>query len=430
MEDIEKEETIEKMEEMEDVYRAENKNFIKGLITGVLITAFIACCMVCLSIIKNSSTGVQDPTISRTLDTVSGDSIITARTLSKIQTLEGLIDSYYIDSVSKNDIEEGIYDGIMASLGDPYSCYYSPEELEATVQRTEGFFYGIGAVLILNKDYGYPQVVSLIDDSPAANSELRMDDIITEVDGVDLAGMELEDSVALIKGQENTEVVLHIVRLATSDEFDVHLIRAKVESQSVNYEMLDDGIGYIQIESFEEATVEQFTEALATIKGSRAKGLIIDLRGNPGGSLPAVVDIARELLPEGLVVTTEDKYGNVVPYQCDGAHELDIPLVVLVNGGSASASEILAGAIKDYGVGTIMGTTTYGKGIVQRIIQLNDGSAVKITVSHYYTPLHNDINKVGIEPDVEIEFDVDAYLNDTSCDNQLDAAIQYIKDEM
>lgn len=408
----------------------EKKEFFKGLLSGFVISAFIGCCVACLLIIRNSPTRANDAAISQAVGNVSDDSVISTRTISKVEALESIIDSYYIDSVSKNMIEEGMYDGIMASLGDPYSCYYSPEELQATVEKTEGYFYGIGAVLMLNQEYGYPQVVSLIDGSPAANSELRIDDIITEVDGIDVGGMELDESVALIKGEENTEVVLSIARLATSEEFEVRLIRAKVESQSVNYEMLDGAIGYIQISSFDEATVEQFTEALATVKGSRAKGLIIDLRGNPGGSLPAVVDIAREILPAGPIVTTEDKYGNVVPYDCDGSHELDIPLVVLINGGSASASEILAGAIKDYGIGTLMGTTTYGKGIVQRIIQLTDGSAVKLTVSHYYTPLHNDIHKVGIEPDVEVTFDVDAYLEDTSNDNQLDEAIEYLMKEI
>ncbi len=159
------------------------------------------------------------------------------------------------------------------------------------------------------------------------------------------------------------------------------------------------------------------------------EGLILDLRGNPGGNLSAVVEIARMLLPKGLVVYTEDKYGERKEYDCDGSRCIDVPLVVLINGGSASASEILAGAIKDYGIGTLLGTTTYGKGIVQRLIALDDGSAIKLTVSHYYTPLGNDIHKVGVVPDIELEFDAEAYKQDAT-DNQLERAIEMLQQEI
>ena len=159
------------------------------------------------------------------------------------------------------------------------------------------------------------------------------------------------------------------------------------------------------------------------------KGLILDLRGNPGGSLSAVVEIGKMLLPEGLIVYTEDKYGERNEYSCDGSKCIDIPMVVLVDGGSASASEILAGAIKDYNLGTLLGTTTYGKGIVQRLIALDDGSGIKLTVSHYYTPLGNDIHQVGITPDIELEFDADAYLEDKT-DNQLDRAVQVLEEQL
>lgn len=190
--------------------------------------------------------------------------------------------------------------------------------------------------------------------------------------------------------------------------------------------MYDNGIGYIQITEFDDVTTDQFTEALAVIKGSKAKGLILDLRGNPGGSLPVVVDISRMILPKGLIVYTEDKYGERDEYTCDGEHELDIPLVVLVNGNSASASEILAGAIKDYGKGTLIGTTTFGKGIVQRVMPLSDGTALKLTISAYYTPNGNNIHGVGIEPDIVCEFDSDAYYEE-EVDNQLQRAIQEIQ---
>ncbi|MDE5596978.1 MAG: S41 family peptidase, partial [Lachnospiraceae bacterium] len=199
------------------------------------------------------------------------------------------------------------------------------------------------------------------------------------------------------------------------------VVRKKIESPTVSYELFDNGVGYIRITEFDDVTVDQFAEALAVVKGSGAAGLILDLRSNPGGSLSAVVDIARQILPEGLIVYTEDRAGERVEYNCSGANEWKLPLVVLVNGNSASASEILAGAIKDYGIGTLIGTTTFGKGIVQRILPLTDGTAIKLTVSAYYTPNGNNIHNIGIEPDIECEYDRDAYY-DEGIDNQLEQA--------
>ena len=200
-----------------------------------------------------------------------------------------------------------------------------------------------------------------------------------------------------------------------------------MESPTVNSEMFDNGIAYIQITEFDTVTVDQFADALAVARGSGMKGLILDLRSNPGGNLSAVVDIARMLLPEGLIVYTEDRDGNRVEYTCDGKHELEVPMVVLVNGNSASASEILAGAIKDYGTGTLLGTTTFGKGIVQRPVELSDGSAVKLTVSSYFTPNGVNIHGIGIEPDEVCEFDGERYYSDEKYDNQKERAKELLE---
>ena len=193
--------------------------------------------------------------------------------------------------------------------------------------------------------------------------------------------------------------------------------------------MMEDGIGYIQITEFDEVTEDQFAEALAECKGKGMKALILDLRSNPGGNLSTVCEIARMVLPKGLIVYTEDKYGKRDEYSSDGFRKLQVPAVVLVNGYSASASEILAGAMKDHGIATIMGTTTFGKGIVQRVISLSDGSAVKLTVSKYYTPNGNNIHEKGIEPDVVVELDTDAYYNEGT-DNQLQEAVKYLKENI
>lgn len=240
-------------------------------------------------------------------------------------------------------------------------------------------------------------------------------------------GMELSEIVSLVKGEEGTKVHLTIYREGESDYLEMDVERRKIEAPTVKYEMLENNIGYIQITEFDDVTTDQFTEALAVIKGSDAEGLVLDLRGNPGGSLDVVVDIARQILPKGLIVYTEDKYGKRDEYTCDGKHELDMPLVVLVNGNSASASEILAGAIQDYNKGTLVGTTTFGKGIVQRVLPLTDGTALKLTISSYYTPKGNNIHGVGIEPDVVCELDGDAYY-DKNVDNQLEKAVEILSE--
>ena len=205
--------------------------------------------------------------------------------------------------------------------------------------------------------------------------------------------------------------------------------RRKIDTPTIEVSEKEDGIWYIQIKEFDSVTTEQFREAYQQAKDGNMKGLIIDLRGNPGGNLDVVVDICREILPKGLIVYTEDKYGQRNEYSCNGDNEINVPLAVLIDGGSASASEIMAGAIKDYGIGTLIGTKTYGKGIVQSILPLTDGSAVKITTSKYYTPNGNNIHKIGIEPDEEVKFDSDKYLEDET-DNQLDYALDYLKDKL
>ncbi|MDE6212801.1 MAG: S41 family peptidase, partial [Lachnospiraceae bacterium] len=297
------------------------------------------------------------------------------------------------------------------------------EEWDELMRETEGIYYGIGAYLMLDETTGAAKISGVIDNTPAQEAGLRADDLIYMVDGEMTMGLELSEIVARVKGEEGTTVHLTIYREGESDYLEIDVERRKIESPTVNYEMLENDIGYIQITEFDDVTTDQFTEALATIKGSGAKGLILDLRGNPGGSLNVVVDIAREILPKGLIVYTEDKYGERDEYNCDGRKELEIPLVVLVNGNSASASEILAGAIKDYGKGTLVGTATFGKGIVQRVLPLTDGTALKLTISAYYTPNGNNIHGVGIEPDIVCEFDSDAYYDD-DVDNQLERAVE------
>ena len=400
-------------------------NFILGLVVGMAL-ALLVSGFVFVGVKVYEAVGSK-----HLKKTVTADSVVSEDTEKKLAAIEDVINEYYYQDadIDVDAMTEGMYAGMVSALGDPYSVYYTEEEWADLMRETEGIYYGIGAYLMIDQNTGAAKISGVIDNTPAQEAGLRADDLIYMVDGEMTMGLELSEIVALVKGEEGTTVHLTIYREGESDYLEIDVERRKIESPTVNYEMLENDIGYIQITEFDDVTTDQFTEALATVKGSGAKGLILDLRGNPGGSLNVVVDIAREILPKGLIVYTEDKYGERDEYNCDGRKELEIPLVVLVNGNSASASEILAGAIKDYGKGTLVGTTTFGKGIVQRVLPLTDGTALKLTISAYYTPNGNNIHGVGIEPDVVCEFDGDAYYDD-DVDNQLEKAVEEIEKMM
>lgn len=411
--------------------KGQKGTFFGGIVVGVTGVLLVLCLIFA---------GVKAQNlVGRLLNGVSAEDIefaensaITPELVDKLQVLEETInDYYYLEEVSDEDLDDGIYKGLLAALGDPYSEYYTAEELMSLMQQSEGIYYGIGAYVGLDAATSLPKISGVIEGTPAEEANLRANDLIYEVDGVSTYGLQLTEAVALIKGEEGTEVVLTIVRDGESDYLEIPVTRRKVESPTVKFEMLDDETAYIQIVEFDEVTVDQFADALATAKGSGMKGLILDLRANPGGNLSAVVEIARMMLPEGMIVYTEDKNGKRMEYTCDGKRRLEVPMVVLVDMNSASASEILAGAVKDYGIGTLVGTTTFGKGIVQQIIPFSDGSAVKLTISSYYTPKGNNIHGIGITPDIECEFDGEAYYNtENPYDNQLEKAKEVLKGKM
>ena len=353
---------------------------------------------------------------------------LNAETIEKIDLLEKYINTYYYEDVDKEDLENGLYYGIMNGVGDPYTVYYTPEELKEMNASWEGNYEGVGAYLKMDTEVGYAQIESFIEGGSAKESgDIKVGDYVVAVDGMEMYGKTLNEVVSYIRGPEGTTVTLTLE--GEDGKKDVTLERRKIDTPTVEYSEKENGIWYIKISEFDSITTSQFEEAINAAREANMSGLIIDLRGNPGGNLDVVVDICRELLPKGLIVYTEDKYGNRKDYSCDGKKEIDVPMAVLIDGGSASASEIMAGAIKDYGIGTLIGTTTYGKGIVQSILPLTDGSAVKITTSKYYTPNGNNIHKIGIEPDEEVTFDSEKYLEDET-DNQLDYALDYLKDKI
>lgn len=399
--------------------------FLIGMMVGIAVTLLIVG-------IGYLGFGLQAAMEHQNQPVLSQDSLVNTKLISKLQILEDYIDKlYFLDEVSDEDLQTGIYRGLLNALNDPYSVYYSAEELNSFMQQTQGTYYGIGAYMKQDVSTGLPLVTGLIPGTPAEAGGLHIDDLVYEVDGESIYGMTLDQAVALIKGPEGTEVTLTIIRENAEDFLEITLTRARVETPTVSVEMLENNMAYIQILEFDDVSVDQFAEALAVAKGSGMEGLIIDLRGNPGGSLKAVVEMCRMILPKGMIVYTKDKSGKQEKYTCDGKRELQVPLVVLTDGNSASAAEIMAGAIKDHGLGTLVGTTTFGKGIVQQIVPLLDGSAIKITISAYYTPNGNNIHGIGIVPDVECPFDGEAYYgSEDHPDNQLERAKEVLMEKM
>jgi len=428
------------MEQQENQYtietekKSKSKIFLTGMFWGFIFGGIFACLSIGVvrlvtyslngNVIEIPETEDEDKNQQAALNTA-----ITSQMIQKLRTLESAIDVYYYqEGLDYEAMQNGILTGMVDSLNDPYSEYYTKEELEKVSQDNEGIYYGIGAYVSMNTELSMPMISGVIANTPAEEAGLRENDVITVVDDVSMYQKSTQDAVSYIRGEEGTTVNITIYRESEQEYLDFTVERRRVESPTVNHEMMGE-IGYLQITSFDEVTVKQFEEAYDSLKEAGMKGLIIDVRSNPGGLLTSVLDISRQILPKGLIVYTEDKYGQKNEYSCDGANEIDIPLVVLVNGNSASASEILAGAVQDYGLGTIVGKTTYGKGVVQNIFALSDGSAVKLTISNYFTPNGNNIHGIGIIPDVEVELDVDKYY-DEDVDTQIEKAIEVLKEQM
>ncbi len=358
----------------------------------------------------------------------SGSEVVQSSTEKKLEKIQGLIDKNYLNEVDENSMVEGIYSGYVSGLDDPYSEYYDQEETDEFMESTSGEYVGIGAVLSEDQKTGIITILTVYEDSPAMEAGLKDEDILYKVEDQDVTGVELTDVVALIKGEAGTQVELTVLRGEAAEEITVTAVREKVEAVMVQTKMLEDDIGYLALTEFDTVAFDQYEEGLKELREQGMKGLIVDLRNNPGGNLEVVCEILNIMLPEGLIVYTEDKNGNKKEYECDGKNPFTDPLVVLVNGNSASASEIYAGAIQDYGIGKIVGTQTYGKGVVQQLFDLGDGSSLKLTVSQYFTPKGRSINDVGITPDVEVEYEADE--QDEEADNQLDRAVEVLKEEM
>ena len=438
-----------------------NKNrFWKGVLVGALVTAFAGLVIVGIaagiSIIGHTVMDGQSMAgIIESSGNPEEEALNLQRIGNKLDLLEQVVDDYFLfeEDVDTEQMEAGIYKGMLAGLEDPYTTYYTAEEYRAMTEETEGVYCGIGVQVSQNLETGIITILRVFPGSPAEEAGLKKGDILYKVGALDVYDQELDTLVCqYIRGEEGTFVDLTVLR--DGEEISATVERRMVESVTVEAQLLPDKTGYVMVTQFDLVTADQFISAVDSLEKQGMERLVIDLRDNPGGVVDACVKMAAYLLPEdqyeGTILSTADKNGKGDRYYCQGGkllfegsgsnpeypmddgHELDMPIAVLINGMSASASEVFAGALRDYGMATLVGTTSFGKGIVQALLPLDDGSAVKVTIAHYYTPAGHDIHKKGLEPDVEIELELDEdligqYDVPLDRDNQVQKAIEVLK---
>ena len=403
--------------------KKKSQGFASGMIIGA-VSAFMAVILLILSVAAVCIAkgyihiGVNGDVYIQS-DAVTDSDGIGSEVEGKLNAIDSVLESFYFGDVDDETAKDNIYKAYLSSYGDKYTMYYTADEYKALKESTNGKFYGIGAVCQLSGEGGV-LLVDVYDNGAGYQAGLRSGERVVNVDGRDITGMELSSAVALIKGDKGTSVTLEVIR--GTERLTFSAVRDAVEAKTVSYTLLDNNIGYLSISQFEEVTTKQFKAAVEDLQSQGMKGLVIDIRNNPGGLLDTVVGMLKYMLPDGLIVYTEDKQGNRKEYKGQDNDEFNLPLAVIVNGNSASASEIFAGAIQDYGKGTIIGTQTYGKGIVQTVKPLTDGSAIKFTIAKYFTPKGQDIHGKGVTPDMVVEYDTDA-----DVDTQLDAAIKNVE---
>lgn len=419
----------------------DNKNkFWRGVMVGVLVTAFA--CLVTVG----ASAGIymfgrkvidnQVQVQAQQEDGSAGEaeSLDLDRISEKLTQLQDMVDQNYLfeEKAEVSKEEAGIYRGFLSGLNDRYAAYYTPEELASFLDETNGSYCGIGALVSQDVTTGICTIIRVFEDSPAEKAGIRPGDMIFKVDGTEVTGMDLTLIVNnYVKGEEGTEVEITVYREEEDEYVDLTVTRSPIDVQTVSGKMLNDEIGYISVMEFDKVTGAQFTDKIEELQKQGMKKLIVDLRDNPGGELTTVVSMVDYIVKDGgRILTVKDKQEREEVYNAEDGHSLDLPMVVLVNGNSASAAEVFTGAMKDYGAATIVGTKTFGKGIVQTLFPLSDGSAVKLTTNHYYTPNGHDIHEKGIEPDIEVELDEEAArmtVIPEEKDNQLQKAIEVLK---
>ena len=443
----------ENLDLQNEIRLREKKSFWKGVLIGsistfgimVILSVFVGGILLVTGITKNQmavlengenfAIGEESKLSSEELEKIQNktEQILDTGFLTEAALIHSYIEDFYLYESEEEDLQDGMLMGMVASLKDPYSIYYNEEELSSFEDSTQGEYVGIGAAVTQEISTGIVRISKPYEGTPSAEAGLLPGDIVVSVDGTQVTGMELTQVVNLIKGEAGTRTTLNIYREQEESYMDVEIERRMVEIPTVISEMLPQDIGYIEVTGFEGVTTEQFIQKYEELKNQGMKKVIVDLRNNGGGRVDTVEAMLDYLLPEGVIFYVKDKAGTTsMEYTSDRDAALDIPIVVLVNENTASAAEIFAGNIQEFGLGTVVGTTTYGKGVMQQLFYTNEerSAAVKLTVADYY--IHNDknINQVGITPDVEIELDEEAVRDPELTkekDNQLQKAIEILK---
>ena len=417
-------------EELEEKLAQEKKSasdFLKGLVIGTIlsltVSVYIVTQLMGRPIIISKSAEQKADRISALDENV----------LKKINELMGYINLYFYDEVDDEKLANGIYAGLMEGLDDKYTGYYTKEEYQDLQISAKQNYYGIGAMLSQDRDSMQVTITHVYEGSPAEAAGLKNGDVITLVEDLESVSMELSDLVTHIRGEEGTTVHLQVYREGEPDYLEFDVKRANIDLPTVSHRMLDDRIGYIRIVEFGEPTVEQFEAAANELLEGGMRALVLDVRDNPGGMLTSVTEILDDFLPEGTLVYMQNKQGERQDYTSSAERMFDCPVAVLINGNSASASEILAGAVRDFEYGKLIGTKTYGKGVVQTIIGLEDGDAIKLTTAKYFTPKGENIHGTGIEPDIELDFEYqgdETQAYDALKDNQVQKAMEVLDKEI
>jgi len=423
----------------------DNKKFFLGIFVGIVVMVFLIAGLFELALesrtvrmllfdtVKEMSTISSEEEAERT-DTTSGAAIDWSKVSEKEEAIYNTIDDYYLNEIDNDKIQNGIYKGMVDSLGDPYTVYYNSEEYKQFTSSSSGTYSGIGVAVSQNVTTGAITIVKTFKKGSGEKEGMKPGDVIYKVEGKRIEGLELSKVVSMIKGEEGTFVKVTVLR--DGKEIEFNLERKKLEVDTVNYRMEDRSgkkIGYISVSEFDEVTASQFKSAISELSKEGMEGLVIDLRDNPGGLLDVTCEMLDRMIKKGLLVYTVDKNGKRVDEDATDSDSFDKPVAILVNGNSASASEVFSGAMKDYKAATLVGTKTFGKGIVQSIVPFGDGTAMKVTVSKYYTPNGVNIHGTGIEPDVVVELSKDATKNgkyDRKYDNQLTKALDVVVDKL
>ena len=406
--------------------KKETLSYIKGVLMGVIVT--VTCFVVLVTVglytgrldlnsaIKTGSSQVTDEQAEKIKD--------------KVNLLSAYIDKYYLNNIDYEKMADSIYKGILNGLDDKYAAYYTKDEYKDISEKASGVFCGIGAYMSQNSKTGVLTIIGVVSGGPAEKAGVKKGDILVEVDGENIENKDISYIVSKVKGKEGTSVEIALQRKNAAQLLKMKIERKVIRDNTVSHKMLDNNIGYISVSGFEEVTEKQFIKAVDDLENKGEKGLIIDLRDNGGGLLNTAIGMLDRLLPKELVVYTKDKQGMAQEYYTKDKQEVNVPIVILVNGNSASASEVFSGALKDYGKAKLIGTKTFGKGIVQSSFELQDKTAIKFTTSKYYTPKGNNIHGKGFEPDMKVEYTGKmTKLKETriKVDNQVEAALDYFE---